>query len=92
MKAKHFAKLRSLMRSYTVQVTSDLFGEFPPTWDGAVKVMARNASEACRRAVKRGYGRNHANRYEITTQQWAHWRVKQTNKNDHWRNISYRGN
>jgi len=92
MKAKHFKKLRTTLTWYDVKVTRGLFGEFSNFNGGYITVLAKNEIQACKRAVKRGYGLEHAGRYSVTTENWGHFAVKKSAKSDHWRNITYLGN
>lgn len=89
MKAKHFKKLRAKAQYYYVEESYDLFGYFSG-WNYAIKVLARHPEEAVRRAVKRGYGRNHKSPdYRRCEEKWAEFRVKEVGRSNHWRNIYY---
>ncbi len=93
MKAKHFRKLRQTLKYYDVEVTSGLFGRFSGFQKGHyITVLAKNYENACLRACKRGYGRRHWGMFNVTTENWAKFAVKLTEKSAHWRNVAYRGN
>lgn len=89
MKAKHFKRLRKKLKSFLVQASFDLFGDF----DGynrfaikrtVIKVMALNPLNACERAVKRGYYDEYIN-HGGTTKEWARWKVREEGKPDNHR-------
>ena len=88
MKAKHFKKLRATCQWYDVETTTSLFGSFKFNWDRSIRVLAKNHSQACYRAKRRGYGLTKTIGYG-TTENWATWRVKLTSKSDHFKNVAY---
>lgn len=91
MKAKYFKKLREKATYYDVEVTSGLFGSFDNFNGYYITVLATSYKNACLRACRRGHGRNHWGMFNVTTENWARFAVKLSNKTNHWRNISYRG-
>jgi len=93
MKAKHFKKLRQKVDWYDVEATGALFGTFSGFMGGEfITVLATGYKNACLRACKRGYGREHWGMFNVTTEKWARFAVKLSSKSNHWRNIAYRGN
>ena len=98
MKAKYFKKLREKSDWYDVEVTKGLFGEFLGfdkegfRQSDYITVLATSYENACLRACRRGYGRIHFGMFNVSPQNWARFAVKLTKKNNHWRNIAYRGN
>jgi len=93
MKSKHFTELRKKVKRYDVVFTTELFG-----FDGwnyisdkfkyFITVVAKNPRQACERAQKRGFGL-HKSIGTSTTTQWAHWRVKESDKSEHFKSVLY---
>lgn len=88
MKAKHFKKLRDKCQWYDVDQGTSLFGSFNWNWDRSIRVLAKDSKQACYRARKRGYGLTKSIG-EGTTENWASWRVKPSDKTENFKNISY---
>lgn len=88
MKAKHFKKLREKAIYFDVQHSSSLFGEFKYEWHRGITVFAKTPKQAILRAKRRGYGLRHSVGAR-TSENWATWRVKRTDKSGHFKNIVY---
>jgi len=92
VRAKRFKKIREKAKLYDVQVTEGLFGQFSPFYIADyITVLAYSPRQACKRAVKKGYGTEHKNCYEETTKTFGHFAVKKHSKSDFWRNVTYYG-
>lgn len=88
MKAKYFKKLRSQCRYYNVSISTGLFGNFMGHSFDAV-VLARNPYNAAHRAHRRGIGISHGHPGSETEERWGCYRVIESDKPYHWRNITY---
>lgn len=89
MKAKHFRKLRAKCQYYDVCTTWGLFGRFDTDFSRKTTVLARSHVEAISRAKRRGVGRDLSKRENPTSEGWGRWKIKLSNKSDHWKNVVY---